>query len=353
MIESLKLSIICPIYNKKVFLKKCLQSIVEACARELCEIILVDDGSTDGSGLIADLFQKNNPNIRVFHTENHGVSVARNYGLNVAKGELVTFVDADDRVIKDSFTQVLSCIDKDTDVFICGAVWGDGDINKCDLREDTVLQVGGNPVFDSFIRGGGGTGQAIQSNAYKYMWGCKWKFYRRSFLFEYNIRFNVTLSRNEDVLYSLDCYYAAKKVRFLPLNVYVNQIDSNGITSSMNMDKNLYNFSQFLDVFFERYLDINEQDEAIFCFRNTLTLLREGFVALKNKKINKRQYESIMRTWFNRDDIKKMVINMPMSKLNKSKQMAFILMKNGLYYLVGIEMDIYTKLKNKNIHIQF
>ena len=154
MTEPLKLSIICPIYNKKVFLEESLQSIAEACAQELCEIILVDDGSTDGSGLIADLFQQNNLNVHVFHTENHGVSAARNYGLNVAKGELVTFVDADDRVINDSFTQVLSCIDQNTDIYICGAVFGDGDINKCDLREDVVLQVEERPVFDNFLTGG-------------------------------------------------------------------------------------------------------------------------------------------------------------------------------------------------------
>ena len=316
----------------------------------LCEIILVDDGSTDGSGLIADLFQQNNLNVHVFHTENHGVSAARNYGLNVAKGELVTFVDADDRVINDSFTQVLSCIDQNTDIYICGAVFGDGDIDRCDLREDVVLQVEERPVFDNFLTGGG-TGRVIQSSARKYMWGCKEKFYRRDFLLEHNIQFDDTLSRNEDVLYSLDCYYSAKKVRFLPLNVYVNQIDPNGITSSMNMDKNLYNFSRFFDIFFGKYLDINEQDKAMFCFQHTLTLLREGYVALKNKKINKKQYDSIMRTWFNRDDIKKMITNMPMSKLSKPKRVAFILAKNGMYYWVGVEMEIYTKLKNKNVQI--
>lgn len=346
--DAVKLSIICPIYNKEPFLESCLHSIKESCDPELCEIILVDDGSSDSSGNIADDFGKEYKNVRVFHTENRGVSAARNLGLNEAKGKLVTFVDADDKVIPEAFTQMLSYTDPQTDIYICGAVWGNGDINKCDLNANVIIQEDERPVFDFFLTGGG-SGKSVQNSARKYMWGCKEKFYKREFLHEHNILFDETLSRNEDVLYSLDCYYSAKKVRFLPLNVYINQIDPNGITSSMNMDKNLYNFSRFFDVFFGRNQIMNKQDKAMFCFQHTLTLLREGFVALKNKKISREQYNSIMRTWFGRDDIKDMITNMPMSALSKPKQMAFALVKNKMYLLVGVEMDVYTKLKNKNV----
>jgi glycosyltransferase involved in cell wall biosynthesis len=89
------ISVIIPVYNTESYLRKCLDSIVNQTYREL-EIIIIDDGSTDGSGEICDEYKMSDSRIRVFHTENRGLSCARNLGLDEAKGEWIGFVDSDD-----------------------------------------------------------------------------------------------------------------------------------------------------------------------------------------------------------------------------------------------------------------
>lgn len=90
-----KVSVIVPIYNVEHFLPKCIDSII-AQTHKVIEIILVNDGSTDNSGIICDQYASKDSRIRVIHKENGGLSDARNAGLNEAKGEYISFIDGDD-----------------------------------------------------------------------------------------------------------------------------------------------------------------------------------------------------------------------------------------------------------------
>lgn len=93
----MKLSIVVPVYNVEAFLKKCVDSLLaQDLPREDYEIILVDDGSTDGSGALCDAFAVEHGNIHVIHQQNRGLSGARNTGIAEAKGEYIQFVDSDD-----------------------------------------------------------------------------------------------------------------------------------------------------------------------------------------------------------------------------------------------------------------
>ena len=89
------ISVIVPVYNVEKYLSDCIQSILEQ-SYDSFEVLLVDDGSTDKSGMICESFQKQDSRIRVFHKMNGGLSDARNYGLKHAIGKYVTFVDSDD-----------------------------------------------------------------------------------------------------------------------------------------------------------------------------------------------------------------------------------------------------------------
>ena len=91
------ISIIIPVYKVEPFLRECLDSIVSQTYQNL-EIILVDDGSTDGSGAICDEYAARDGRIIVIHQENQGISGARNAGLDIASGDYVLFVDSDDRI---------------------------------------------------------------------------------------------------------------------------------------------------------------------------------------------------------------------------------------------------------------
>lgn len=93
-------SIIVPIYNVEKYLCRCIDSIIRQTYQKI-EIILVDDGSTDKSGIIADKYARMDNRIRVFHKKNGGLSDARNYGIDKAVGEYVMFVDSDDYIDMD------------------------------------------------------------------------------------------------------------------------------------------------------------------------------------------------------------------------------------------------------------
>lgn len=91
------ISVIVPVYNTALFLRECIESIL---GQTYCdfEIVLVDDGSTDGSGEICDRFALQDSRVKAFHCENHGVSAARNFGLEHSDGDFIVFVDSDDSI---------------------------------------------------------------------------------------------------------------------------------------------------------------------------------------------------------------------------------------------------------------
>lgn len=93
--EEMQFSIIIPVYNVEKFLRKCLDAIVEQKFSDY-EVILIDDGSQDKSGEICDVYAEKYEKITVYHIENHGVSHARNIGLQMAKGKYIWFIDSDD-----------------------------------------------------------------------------------------------------------------------------------------------------------------------------------------------------------------------------------------------------------------
>ena len=92
-----KISIITPVYNTKKYLRRCIESILSQSYSNL-ELLLINDGSTDESGLICDEYAKNDSRVKVFHTSNGGPSRARNIGLENISGDYVLFVDSDDWV---------------------------------------------------------------------------------------------------------------------------------------------------------------------------------------------------------------------------------------------------------------
>ena len=113
----MKLSIIVPVYNVEKTLRRCVDSITSQDFRNF-ELLLVDDGSTDNSGLLADEMAQNDARLTVFHKSNGGPSDARNYGLEHAQGEYITFVDSDDELAPGTLGKLVAIIDvhKDYDI---------------------------------------------------------------------------------------------------------------------------------------------------------------------------------------------------------------------------------------------
>lgn len=105
------ISIIVPVYNVSDFITSCIDSILSQSYKNF-ELLLVDDGSNDGSGAICDNYAGKDNRIKVIHKKNEGVSIARNTGLDIASGEWITFVDADDNLGEDSLQIWISTAEK-------------------------------------------------------------------------------------------------------------------------------------------------------------------------------------------------------------------------------------------------
>ena len=117
-----KVSIIVPVYNVEKYLKRCLDSLVNQTLKDI-EIICVNDGSTDGSLAILDEYVRNDDRIVVINQENSGQSVARNRGIDVAKGEYLGFVDSDDWVSEDYFEKLHnSAIQNNAEIAVGGII---------------------------------------------------------------------------------------------------------------------------------------------------------------------------------------------------------------------------------------
>jgi len=106
-----KISVIVPAYNAQACMEKCMDSILNQTFRDL-ELILVDDGSTDGTPAIADAYAAADPRVKVIHQPNGGVSAARNTALDAATGELIAFVDTDDYLMPDAYEQMLAAMEE-------------------------------------------------------------------------------------------------------------------------------------------------------------------------------------------------------------------------------------------------
>ena len=107
----IKISVIIPVYNCKMYLRQCIESVINQDEKNI-EIILVDDGSTDGSSSICEEYAKKDKRITFVHKKNEGVSVARNVGLKNAKGKYIAFVDADDYINPKTYSKAFEHMEK-------------------------------------------------------------------------------------------------------------------------------------------------------------------------------------------------------------------------------------------------
>lgn len=114
------ISVIIPVYNVEQYLVRCMNSVLNQTYKNL-EIILVDDGSTDNSGIMCDEYAEKDSRVKVIHKSNGGLSSARNAGLDIAKGEYIGFVDSDDWISADMYSMLYELINRGNyDISICG-----------------------------------------------------------------------------------------------------------------------------------------------------------------------------------------------------------------------------------------
>ena len=189
----IKYSVIIPIYNAEKTLERCVSSLLSENYPD-CEIILVNDGSTDHSAELCADYANADSRVRFFSKENGGVSTARNAGLDLAEGEYVLFVDSDDYVLQDFFA-ALDALLEQNNADLTMASCGHNKVTINDRPVRTVSYIGRKELIQAIIN-------AI---CRKTINGPVAKIYKRAILNDHHIRFPVGASVAEDRVFNI-CY---------------------------------------------------------------------------------------------------------------------------------------------------
>lgn len=205
-----KVSIIVAAYNIENFIEKCLESIQSQTYQNI-EIIIVDDGSTDGTAKYCDDFCETEPRARVIHQKNKGLSEARNVGIKESTSEFITFVDGDDMVAGDYVKKLLaSLIKNDSDIAVCGFTMAPS--NKSEHPKNETIS-----GEDATIK--------LLTELENYQIVSWNKIYKKSLFID--IKFPAG-KKHEDSLTTYRLFAASKKVSFISdaLYYYIKREDS-------------------------------------------------------------------------------------------------------------------------------
>lgn len=205
--NNVKVSIIVPIYNSEKYIDSCLKSLLNQTLKEI-EIICVNDGSTDNSWNILSQYAETYGNIRIFNQENSGAAVTRNKGIDEAKGEYITFVDADDWIENFTIEKVYNnALNNQSDIVL---------FNSCEFNDNGKIRDRiyfypeksiniDNYVFDFHSR------KKLVFNMFLVCWS---KLYKTSFLRENNIKFHV-FPVLEDIQFHVESMILAKRISYV------------------------------------------------------------------------------------------------------------------------------------------
>ena len=265
--ETAKISVIVPIYRVEKYLEKCIDSLLAQTLEDM-ELVLVDDGSPDRSGQIADRYAAIYSNIKVIHQKNAGLGPARNSGIAAATGAYVGFVDADDWVRPDMYRRLYETAKQhDADIVVSG---------RCDVAGETVLAVKAHPLAGQVLR----SEQEIQA-VRKRLFGhapddtetvafpmsvCM-SLYRKSFLEAFQLRFHEIFS--EDTIFNLSAYQYARTLCFIGDTEYCYRKEQQASITETFSDRTIMRYVQF----FEELARIARQEEPECILRAKRTVI--------------------------------------------------------------------------------
>ena len=233
-----KITVITPVYNVEKYLRKCLDSMLGQTLSPI-EIICVDDGSTDASPEILAEYAARHPELRVLRQENSGSSIARNRALDAARGEYVSFVDSDDRLLGEGVLEALYNRAKELDA---DELFFDAQISYAseEMRQIVVME-------DDFYRCKGAYPDVLDGRAmYQKMAANRdlkatiWqRIYRRAFLEENRLRFYPGILHQDEV-FSLECTSLARRVAYYPACCYDRHYRPNSSMTARNLQHSVY-----------------------------------------------------------------------------------------------------------------
>ena len=211
------ISVIVPVYNVEKYIKKCVESLINQEYRNF-EIILINDGSVDNSGMIIDEMSLRDDRIKVIHQKNQGVSAARNVGISFSKGEYITFVDSDDYINSKMITELFNSLSNhNADMSMCNSETIDKFGNKLKKKYLDKSVLSEKDFWDQLYNG---------------LWGdctVPWnKLYRKSLFNSVHYENGKT---NEDDLILYDLIHQCKRISVVKESLYYHFNRADSITN--------------------------------------------------------------------------------------------------------------------------
>lgn len=241
---STNFSVIIPIYNGEKYLREAIDSVLKQSMLPK-EIILVDDGSTDGSWQICENYKKEYPIIKSVHKKNGGVSSARNLGMEYATGDYIVFLDCDDWLPKKAIATFYECIErnKSPDIVIGGMVQHfNGRVEETIQGIEKEINVKASDFISRIINY-----NYLNSQVYGNLRSVWAKAIKRIIIQTHQLRFDETLKIGEDMAFLLELSCHCNRVISIPLCVYIYRINAasamqtykwdNGTQAKRYMDK--------------------------------------------------------------------------------------------------------------------
>lgn len=266
-------SIIVPVYNAEDCLRRCVESVLNQEYTDF-ELLLADDGSTDGSGALCDAFAAGDSRVRVFHKENSGVSDTRNLCLSQAHGRYLQFLDADDWITPDATKMLVRAMEEhqcDLVVSDFYRVVGERVSHKGDINEDGVLS---REEYAAHM----------MENPADYYYGVLWnKLYRRDLVEEHHLRMDSAISWCEDFMFNLEYIRCARRFYALQMPVYYyvktkGSLCTQGLSISKALRMKLTVF-EYYNQFYKTVLDEEEYEKRrLKIYRFLIDAAQDGAV---------------------------------------------------------------------------
>ena len=248
------LSVVIPVYNVKDYLKDCLDSIISQSFSDF-EVILVDDGSTDGSGDLCDIFAGQDSRIQVIHQQNRGLSGARNSGIQKVTGQWLAFVDSDDILPTDAFENMLSCVNEKVDVIIgrIGSFVESTDNIKNDRDDFSQIDVSGLSGQEAFC--------VLLKQVSAPLWSACRSYYRTSMWKEHGFLYEEGVT-SEDMRLTPRIQMMAQGIALCNHVIYYYRTSRSG---SIMTGKNIKRELDFCDnvVFYQKFFEEHPQYHSV------------------------------------------------------------------------------------------
>lgn len=245
MSKDICISVIVPVYNTEKYLNSCVTSIVNQSYSDL-QIILVDDGSPDRSGEICDSWAKKDSRIQVIHQKNAGVSAARNAGLKIAAGELISFVDSDDVLAPEAYEQLLKSRNGNDMV-----------MGRMVLMEEDAMLIPGEQIMPpkdfslkEFIE------ELFREKQCCYLGYLCDKLLKREIIQKNSVFFDPAIKLNEDRLFLLKYLLHCSSVSFCDAVVYYYRQRNAGVITSTRRNRTVTDSEMTVVESFHRMADM-------------------------------------------------------------------------------------------------